>query len=149
MLYTFGILALWCVFMSNHQSENTVKQRAVIDETRTMLSQAFTKRLSQLGISRREFVRRSGLSRQTLHNIEVEGRTDLAAATMAKLDEHLQWKVGTTHALANGDAGWLTEDAHAQEERAMKLRWQIVQHLSVLSLEDLETLVYQWDMGGE
>ena len=110
-----------------------------------MLSQAFTKRIGQLGISRREFVRRSGLSRQTLHNIEVDCRVDLLPATLQKLDEHLQWKPGTAYALSQGDSAWLSEDELTREERANGLRWVAFERIRYLSLEDLETLVYQWE----
>lgn len=136
------VLRYCATLMSN---KTTAKHVPDIDPSRTMLSQAITKRLGQLGISRRELVRKSGLSRQTIHNIEVDGRVDLAPATLAKLDEHLQWTPGTAYALAKGDSVWLDHDALTREERANGLRWVVTERIRTLSLEDLETLCYQWE----
>lgn len=134
MLYRGGPLALLCNAMSNQQP---VPTRALAD--------AFTARIRQLGISRREFVKRSGLSRQTLHNIEVDGRTVLQNDTYAKLDRALHWSPGTALALACGDDSVLTSnDPAAVEQRANGLRWLIVERLQSLSIEELETLVFQW-----
>ena len=106
------------------------------------LSDAFTHRLAQLGLSRRAFAARSGLSRQTLHNIEIECRVDLAPSTFAALDQGLHWPTGKAWALAHG------QDVEANEtdteERANAMRWVIVQRISSMPLEDLETMVFQW-----
>lgn len=109
-----------------------------------MLSTAFKKRIEQLGISRREFTRRSGLSRQTIHNIEVGGRVELAPSTFHALDEHLRWTPGTAWALAHNDDSLISNDPAIMEQRAQALRWIIVERIKSMPLEDLETLVYQW-----
>lgn len=93
-------------------------------------------------MSRRAFAIRSGLSRQTVHNIEVECRTELAPATLAALDVALRWPTGKAHALANGDE--FDDGPETTNERINRLRWVIVQRLDTLSLEELETMVYQW-----
>lgn len=95
-------------------------------------------------MSRREFVKRSGISRQTLHNIEIESRINLTKTTMDLLDKHLHWPPGTTWALCNNDDSYFHPDAETVEERAQGLRWVLTQRIESLSLEDLETLVYQW-----
>lgn len=107
----------------------------------TALSEAFTRRLAQLGLSRREFSRRSGLSRQTVFHIEIENRTDLAPATFAALDDALRWPTGQAYALAKNEP---LQHVESEDDRANALRWAIVQRLTTLSLEDLETMVYQW-----
>lgn len=102
---------------------------------------AFTQRLNQLGLSRRELMRRSGLSRQTLHHIEHGGRTTLKPPTMQALDKALHWHPGTTAALCRGD---FTGIEHADEwvivEREGAYRWRIVQRMSRMSLQELEKL---------
>ena len=130
MLYTSGLIVLLFNAMNNQPQTNTA------------LAEAFTKRLAQLGLSRRQFAIRSGLSRQTLHNIEIEHRTDLAPSTYAALDAGLRWPQGKAHALATGEP--FTEESESTEERADKLRWVIVRRLTTLSLEELETMCYQW-----
>lgn len=93
-------------------------------------------------MSRRELTKRTGLSRQTLHNIEHEGRTDLKPGTLKALDHGLYWRAGTSLALSQGDAG-ATDDAdvitHADKENAF--RWRIVERIQRMRLNDLERMV--------
>lgn len=134
-VYACGHIALLCKAMSNRQPPTT-------------LAMAFTKRLAQLGISRREFTRLTGVSRQTLHNIEVEGRTVLAPATLAALDRGCRWQPGTALALAHGDDSVLADaDVWSREAKANELRWLLVERITRMSLEDLETMAYQWNAG--
>jgi len=140
MLYRPGLSALLCAFVSSRNDQKKIKQ--------TMLGKAFTERLYQLGISRREFVRRSDISRQTLHHIEHDGRTALAPTTYAALDEHLKWTPGTAYALANGDDSVLKDRPLVDgNERLQALRWRAVEHLQTLTVEDLERLLYEWERG--
>lgn len=100
------------------------------------------KRLKQLGISRREFVTRSGISRQTLHKIEHEGHTELRDITYASLDEHLYWVPGTAVALAGGDVSAVEQaDALTRVDRESAYRWRIVERLQSMSLAELERMV--------
>lgn len=102
----------------------------------------FAKRLAILGYSRREFVRRSGISRQTLHKIEHEGHTDLWDQTYAQLDEHLMWAPGTARGLAHGTITQMaSSDALSLVERESAYRWQIVERIQSMSLDQLERLV--------
>lgn len=111
-------------------------------ETLSVLSVEMTKRLKQLGLSRREFERRSGLSRQTLFKIEVEGHTDLRDHTYQVLDEHLKWVPGTALALSQGDARAVeSADALTLADRESAYRWRIVEKIQNMSLRDLETMV--------
>lgn len=107
----------------------------------TALAEAFAHRIAQLGLSRREFAKRSGLSRQTIHHIENECRTDLAPSTFEALDVALRWGTGKSYALANGLA-W--SDLQDDNARALELKWKMVQRLDTLSIEELEAMVYQW-----
>ncbi len=94
-------------------------------------------RLEQLGMSRRELSRRTGLSRQTIHNIEHEGNTNLKPSTFSALDTALKWEAGTALALAMGQSG--TRDI---ETRLMEYVTRIAVHLSHMSTAELElTLV--------
>lgn len=102
----------------------------------------FAKRISQLGISRREFVKRSGISRQTLHKIEHEGHTDLWEQTYAQLDTSLYWSPGTAKALAQGTLRDMSEaDALTQVDRASAYKWRIVERMQSMSLDELERMV--------
>lgn len=108
----------------------------------TQLGAELAKRLKQLGISRREFVSRSGVSRQTLHKIEHEGHTELRDQTYAALDEHLYWVPGTAVALASGDVSAAEQaDALTQVDRESAYRWRIVERLQSMSLNELERMV--------
>ena len=65
------------------------------------LGSGLAERLEQLGMSRRELARRTGLSRQTIHNIE-RGISSPKPETLAALDTALKWAKGTAEALATG-----------------------------------------------
>ena len=108
----------------------------------TALGRELAKRLRQLGISRREFVNRSGVSRQTLLKIELEGHTVLRDQTYAALDEHLYWVPGTAVALASGDISAVEQaDALTTVDRESAYRWRIVERLQTMSLDELERMV--------
>lgn len=112
----------------------------------SVLAREFTKRITQLGMSRRELVKRSGLSRQTLHNVEREGRTELKPATLRALDQALYWAPGTALALSKGDASVLVDaDAMGHAEREAAFRWRIVEKVQRMTLEDLERMVSLMD----
>lgn len=131
MLYTRGPVELLSNPMNNPATDTIT------------LASAFTQRLAQLGMSRREFAKRSGLSRQTIHNVEVEQRTELAPATLAALDNALRWPTGKAYALANGEP-FADSDGQSDEDKANGLRWVLVKRLDSLSLAELETMIYQW-----
>jgi transcriptional regulator with XRE-family HTH domain len=111
-------------------------------EDATPLACALTKRMEQLGMSRREFERKSGLSRQTLFKIENNQHVKLEPRTLALLDEFLKWVPGTALALSQGDASAVNDaDILTRADREKAYRWSIVERLTNMSLEDLETLV--------
>lgn len=121
----------------------TVKQPNRPLDTQTELGKAFTHRLRQIGLSRRELERRSGLSRQTLHNIE-HGEANQLPATLAIIDEHLRWREGTALALQDGDTSVLNGKAnHTASELAAK-RLDAIQRIVLMSEDELETLITQW-----
>lgn len=97
------------------------------------LAAGITERLDDLGMSRRELSRRAGLSRQTIHNIEKEGNTNLKPSTFQALDEALRWQPGTAMALALGRG-----DAVDIEARLMDYVCRIAVHLSHMSTAQLE-----------
>lgn len=108
----------------------------------TVLAREFTKRITRLGISRRELTKRTGLSRQTLHNIEYGGKIDLRPATLQALDAGLMWQPGTAYALSQGDMSVLdTADAMMHADKESAFRWRIVEKIGRMSLDDLERLV--------
>lgn len=120
---------------TNHQTESD-----------GLLARAFTHRLEQLGLSRREIVRRSGLSRQTLHNIEHGEHGELKPSTLAAIDRVLRWMPGTALALSRGDASALESgDALNESDRASAYRWGIVERIQSMSLAELERMIANMD----
>ena len=99
----------------------------------SLLAGGLRERLEQLGMSRRELSRRTGLSRQTIHNIEHEGTTNLKPSTFRALDTALKWQPGTALGLALGKA-----DVRAIEERLTEYLSRIAIHLSQMTTEELE-----------
>lgn len=112
---------------------------ATTAENQTLLGREITKRLNQLRLSRREFVRRSGLSRQTLHNIEREGYTELWASTFRALDTGLGWPSGTAQALAHGDESAL-ETLAGDESNIMVTRESLLSRVAEMPPDELELL---------
>ncbi len=112
------------------------------NDATSLLAREFARRISVLGLSRRQLTEMSGLSRQTLHNIEHGARTDLKPATLRALDNALLWRPGTDMALAKGDASVLADaDTTVIDVRENAYRWTVVEKIQRMSLEDLERLV--------
>jgi len=121
--------------MNNHGNATAPPEASI-------LAHEFVNRMARLGISRRELCKRTGLSRQTLHNIEHGGKVDLRPATLSALDAGLMWQPGTTYALSMGDMTVLeTADAMMHADKENSYRWRIVERISRMSLDDLERLV--------
>lgn len=101
------------------------------------LAAGLAQRLDQLGMSRRELARRTGLSRQTIHNIEHEGAINLKPSTLDALDDALRWTPGTALALTLG-----RNKTEQIERLLMQYLANIAIHLSSMTTEELElTLV--------
>lgn len=98
-----------------------------------LLGKRVQERLHQLGMSRRELARRANLSRQTIHNIEHEGATNLKPSTLKALDKALKWEDGTALALALG-----TGDPGKVHERLNEYLCRIAIHLAHMDAEQLE-----------
>ena len=97
------------------------------------LAAHITERLNQLGMSRRELARRAQLSRQTIHNIEKEGQTNLKPSTFKALDEALYWEPGTALALALGKG-----DGRPTEAKVLEYVSRIALRLTHMTTEQLE-----------
>ena len=135
MLASGPLGALLCLSMNNHTNGGSVQDTS-------LLAREFVKRITQLGMSRRQLTQRTGLSRQTLHNIEHEGRTDLKPATLQALDQGLYWRPGTCLALSQGDASVLDDaDSIGQADKESAYRWRIVERIQRMSLGELERMV--------
>jgi DNA-binding XRE family transcriptional regulator len=116
------------------------------DQTRTLASE-LAKRLAMLGMSRRELARRTGLSRQTIHNIEHEGSSNLKQTTYKALDLALKWEPGTALALSLGQEG-----ISGIEDRIGSYLARIGFHLSQMSMDQLELTLYmmeEYELGGK
>jgi DNA-binding XRE family transcriptional regulator len=103
------------------------------DRQASSLAAGITERLDDLGMSRRELSRRAGLSRQTIHNIEKEGNTNLKPSTFQALDAALRWQPGTSLSLALGQGG-----PSRVEERVNEYLCRIALHLSHMTTAQLE-----------
>lgn len=90
-------------------------------------------RLDNLGMSKRELSRRTGLSRQTIHNIVNEGSTNLKPSTFDAIDTALKWDPGTSLAFALG-----ADTPKDSEEKFRQYLSRIAVHLSHMSTQQLE-----------
>jgi DNA-binding XRE family transcriptional regulator len=70
----------------------------------SLLAEMVRKRLNQLGVSRRQFCMANEISRQTLYEIEHQGKTNLMPTTLAAIDQGLHWVPGTAARYASGDS---------------------------------------------
>lgn len=104
------------------------------DRQARTLAAGITERLEQLGMSRRELARRAKLSRQTIHNIEKLGSTNLKPSTFTALDSALKWEPGTSLSLALG----VGTDPTAIEGKLKDYLCRIAIHLSHMSTAELE-----------
>jgi transcriptional regulator with XRE-family HTH domain len=104
------------------------------DKAVKTLAASITERLNQLGMSRRELSRRTGLSRQTIHNIEKEGNTNIRPSTLKAIDEALHWEAGTALSYALGKGA----DMGVTHERVLAYVSQIALRLTHMSTEQLE-----------
>jgi transcriptional regulator with XRE-family HTH domain len=108
------------------------------------LAEAMSRRMAQLGISKRELASRTGLSRQTINNVE-NGRESIGR-TLAALDNGLYWKPGTALALSEGNDSMLEEaDLLIKEDDGSITRWRLVMRVASLSLNDLDKLTIYLD----
>lgn len=110
------------------------------DSAPSLLARFITERLATLSMSRREFVRRTDLSRQTLHNIEREGLTSLWPTTFAALDRGLEWPKGTAEGLAKGDPSAI--ERVQSIERLAAIRNQVMHRVETMNLSELENLAH-------
>lgn len=95
------------------------------------LGSGLTERLEQLGMSRRELARRTGLSRQTIHNIE-RGISVPKPETMAALDRALKWTRGTAEALVAGKP--IPRGRAKTDEQLARIRFRLA-HMSPAEIE--------------
>lgn len=109
-------------------------------QAQTLLGRSITERLKQLRISRREFVKRTGLSRQTLHNVEREGYTDLWASTFRALDSGLGWPPGTAEKLSKGDESALDEIERDDANISM-IRESLYSRIESMGVLELDALI--------
>jgi hypothetical protein len=103
------------------------------------LGQEITKRLAQLGMSRREFSRRNKLSRQTLHSLEHSYNKGFAPSTFDAVDVGLKWPSGTAKAFYEGIAN--AKDllgGSTTEELIREYLSSILGHVCQMNLEELE-----------
>lgn len=84
------------------------------------------------------------MSRQTLHNVEREGLTDLWPTTFAALDHGLNWPDGTARELARGNREAI-QKVLSVDDRVSYVRNEMLGKVAKMSLEDLETLVQLWE----
>ena len=101
--------------------------------TGSLLAMKLNQRLETLGMSRRELARRTGLSRQTIHNIEHSGATNLKAGTFMLLDKALKWQAGTAMAYALGRGTPDVVQANVEDYLV-----RIAIHLAQMTTEELE-----------
>lgn len=101
-------------------------------------------RMLKLGMSKRELATRTGLSRQTINNVE-NGKI-LIGRTLAALDNGLYWKAGTALALSEGNDSLLKDaDLLIKEDDGSVTRWSLVMRVASMSLNELDQLTVYLD----
>lgn len=117
------------------------------EEQRTLLGEMIAKRLTQLGMSRREFCRRFNVSRPTLHDLEFNREKSFAPSTLAAIDEGLKWEAGTSYAF---HVGAEPELGLTDTERIESYLEQIVSRLLTMDIDELEreTLMLEEELYG-
>lgn len=108
-------------------------------QNRSLLGEQLSKRLDQLGMSRREFSRRFNVSRQTLHELEHNPDKQFAPSTFQAIDEGLKWQAGTALLFHEGDPTARETVAHmTKRERMETYLTAIMNHLVVMDIDALE-----------
>lgn len=105
------------------------------NEPTTVLGEALRKRLDQLGMSRRELARRSGISKQTIHDIEHSDR-GFHPSTLTAIDQALRWEPGTAFALSCGETE--RDSGEAIEAKVTRYFADIIKHLATMNADELE-----------
>lgn len=102
----------------------------------SLLAEMVRNRLTQLGVSRRQFCMNNNISRQTLYEIEHQGKTNLMPTTLAAIDSGCHWPPGTAARYAVGDqsAGNSREDW----ERIHEYMHRIIHNISLMTVDELE-----------
>lgn len=104
---------------------------------RTLLGEMIANRLSQLGMSRREFSRRFNISRPTVHDLEFNGTKTFTPQTFEAIDQGMKWKPGTALAFHQGKEDGIS-DGISTEERIEGYLEAILQHLLTMNANELE-----------
>lgn len=102
----------------------------------TLLATEIQKRLSQLGMSRRELIRRINISRQTLANVEHGAYENFTDHTFSEIDKGLKWEPGTAKAFHQGNQQ--ARDVISPEERIENYLTQILARLAEMNVDELE-----------
>jgi transcriptional regulator with XRE-family HTH domain len=103
----------------------------------SLLGEQIRKRLTQLGMSRREFCRRFNISRQTMHDLEHATGKGFAESTFHAVDIGLKWEPGTAMQFHRGNKK-AREVGVTVEERINNYLTNIVSHLLTMTIDDLE-----------
>lgn len=106
------------------------------NEPTTLLGEAIRKRINQLGISRRELAKRSGISKQTIHDLEHSQRA-FKGSTLMAIDQALKWKEGTALAFHTGDDP-NRDGGESVEAKVTRYFNAIMAHLATMTTDELE-----------
>lgn len=103
-----------------------------------LLGEQIAQRLDQLGMSRREFARRSNISRQTLHDLEHSQSKGFAESTFDAVDIGLKWEPGTAKAFHSGNRHAREVIGPTKEERVNEYLKAILSRLVTMTIDELE-----------
>lgn len=102
----------------------------------TLLGRMVQQRLMQLGVSRRSFCMNNNISRQTLYEIEHQGKTNLMPASLRAIDQGCHWEPGTAARYASGDDS-VGNDSPVGERVDWYVR-VILERVSHMTIDELE-----------
>jgi hypothetical protein len=102
----------------------------------TLLGRMVQERLRQLGVSRRQFCISNNISRQTLYEIEHQGKVNLMPSSLVAIDKGCHWEPGTAARYAVGDTNVGSELSN--EERVENYLRKIMERISLMTIDELE-----------
>lgn len=100
----------------------------------TLLGTRIIERLTQLGVSRRQFCIANNISRQTLYEIEHQGKTNLMPHSLMAIDTGCHWEPGTAARYASGESISVEQPADRVDEYIRR----ILDQISRMTVDELE-----------
>jgi transcriptional regulator with XRE-family HTH domain len=111
-----------------------MEQNNHTNDSGTLLGRMVVDRLRQLGVTRSQLSRNTGISRQTIWEIEHNGRVNISPVRLSALDNALHWPPGTAMQYALGQEPNPVADGERIEVYVARIL-ELISHFTVDELE--------------